>query len=397
MMTASEEIHAPLEQPVPTMTARQRVTIGLPKSHHPSERRFPLTPEGVTILSDRGYEVKMEHGAAESIRYTDARYERCGATLTGRTEALACDIVVSISPLDAADIRGLRRGALLLTLLRPEHQTPQAIAELLRRHVIAIALDLVTDIDGNTPFADILSEIDGRAAMTVAASMLTDAESGKGILLGGVAGIVPCEVTVLGSGIAACAAARAASGAGATVRIFDNNVYSLRRAARQLGPWAITSAMHPNVVGHALQSADVVIVTDMNDRTEPIGADRAAVMKSGVLVFDISAHPGRIFPSLPAVDCCDVNAALREMVAGRRICYVNAGGVVPRTAAMAMTNCLTTMLADFACCDGAANALKLLPGLQRAAYTFLGKAVNPHIAGIAGVRAVDISIFLNLS
>lgn len=396
MLNADSLSHTPLEQPAPVLTSRQRLTIGLPKSTDSGERRFPLTPEGVTILIERGFEIRMEIGAAASIHYDDTRYERCGAVVTTRSEALACDIVISMAPLAAHDIRMLRRGAMLLTMLQPERQSAPAIRELLRRHVIAIALDLVTDRDGNTPFADILSEIDGRAAMTVAASMLTDTENGKGILLGGVAGIVPCEVTVIGSGIAACAASRAASGAGATVRMFDNNVYSLRRAARELGTWVIASAMHPNVLDHALRSADVVIATDVDTNTPPVDSDEVSRMKSGVVVFDISGTPGRMFPSLPLIDSSDTGS-VRNLSSTPRVCYINAGNIVPRTAAMAMTNCLTTMLASLQGCDGTSNALKLLPGLQCAAYTFLGKAVNRKIAEIAGIRPVDINIFLTLS
>lgn len=388
--------HTPLEQPMPVLEAHQSLTIGLPGCQDTGERRFPLTPEGVRILTERGYRVKMEQGAAKTIHYDDARYERGGAIIGTRTEALSSDIVISLAPLSAADICKLRRGAMLLTLLQPERQSAEAIRQLLQRHIIAIALDLVSDSDGNTPFADILSEIDGRTAIAIASSMLADADSGKGILLGGVAGIVPCEVTIIGSGIAACAAARAASGAGATVRMFDSDVYSLRRAARELGPWAITSAMHPNVLDRALRSADVVINTISGKTIERIDSDRVQLMKRGVVIFDLTDNAGKMFPSLPVIDSAE-NRRFRDLSEAPRVCYVNAGSVVPRTAAMAMTNCLTTLLTDLSDCDGTNNAIKLLPGLQRATYTFLGKAVNRRIAEAAGCRAVDISIFISMS
>ena len=143
--------------------------------------------------------------------------------------------------------------AMLLTLLHPSMQDPATIAVLLKRSITAIALDLVEDRRGMTPFADILSEIDGRAAVALASSMLADPTAGKGILLGGVTGIVACETTIIGSGIAACAAARSAAGLGATVRMFDNDVYSLRRAIRELGQQVIGSALHPHVLHNALR------------------------------------------------------------------------------------------------------------------------------------------------
>lgn len=385
----------PLEQPAMTATARRGFTIGLPHCTDPSERRFPLTPEAVQILVERGYTVKIESQAADSIHYTDNQYLKTGAMITSRDEALRCDIVLHLAPLAPADIRRMRRGALLFTLLRLCRQTPESLNELLRCKIIAIAIDLIEDSYGNTSFADILSEIDGRASIATASSLLADSIHGKGILLGGVAGVVPCEVTVIGSGIAACAAARSAAGLGATVRMFDNDVYSLRRATRELGPWIVGSSLHPRVLRNALRTADVVIATNTSTPVE-IDRDDVQVMKRGVVIFDLSSSAG-VFKSLPAIDLADASAVNNGMNATTRVCYVNAGSAVPRTAAMALSDTFLTMLHKIVSCEGVNNALKLLPGLQRAVYTFLGKPVNPDIARIVGIRHVDISIYLTLS
>lgn len=374
----------------------RRFTIGLPSCASLSDRRFPLTPEGVQMLVDSGFAVRMERGAAQRISYTDEAYTRCGAEIVNRADALGCDIVIHLRPLSTADISHIRRGAMLITMLSLHHQQPAAIRALLSRNIIAIAIDLIEDSAGNTPFADIISEINGRAAIAKSAGLLSDS-SGKGILLGGVAGIVPCEVTVFGSGIAACAAARAAAGAGATVRLFDNDVYSLRRALRELGPWAIGSALHPRVVTNALRSADVVINT-LSDSRFVIGSDTIPLMKKGVALFDISSRPGLMFPSITHIDLAAPPVPLPARVPSNLAYMTNADATVPRTVAMALTNAFVTMLTGLVSCEGGVdNALKLLPGLQKAAYTFLGRPVNPAIARIAGVRAIDINIFLNLS
>lgn len=385
----------PLEQPAETATARRRFTIGLPRCASQAERRFPLTPEAVKILTDQGFSVKMEHDGAEVIHYSDNSYCRCGASVTDRDTALGCDIVIHMAPLAVHEIKKLRRGALLLTLLHMDSLQPEQVHALLDRGIVSVAIDLIRDSDGNRPFADILSEIDGRAAIAIASSLLADAIHGKGILLGGIAGIVPCEVTVIGSGIAACAAARSALGAGAMVRMFDNDVYRLRTAVRDLGQQVIGSALHPRVLENALRSADVVIATDVN-RPVTIDSDTIDIMKRGVITFDISTCPGTAFPSLPAIDlaaACPSDNAL----SGRRVCYINAGSAVPRTAAMALSNTFITMLNDLVTCEGVTNALKLTPGLQAATVTFLGKAVNQSVARLVGVRYTDINLFLQLS
>lgn len=386
----------PLEEPVSVATGHRIFSIGLPKSANPGERRFPLTPEAVKMLEERGFAVKMEKDAARSIHYTDEQYSRCGASITDRDETLRCDIVIHLAPLTRQEIKRMRKGALLLTLFQPCRQDRDAIKALLEKSIISIAIDLIEDCRGNTPFADILSEIDGRAALAIASSLLADAEHGKGILLGGIAGIIPCETMIIGSGIAACAAARSAIGAGTVVRIFDNDVYRLRQATRELGPGAVGSALHPRVMRNALRSADVIVYTEI---AEPCVFDSDAVseMKRGVILFDLTHDCGKAFPSLPTVDLASASPVDVSPDGNTRVCYVNAGSAVPRTAAMALSNTFLTMLSDIVTCEGVTNALKLLPGMQKAAYTFLGKAVNPRIAAIAGVRHVDINIYLTLS
>lgn len=394
MKESVENTPIPLEQPLASTMARRTFSIGLPKCKNAGERRFPITPEAAAMLMERGFIVKMENGAADSIHYTDNQYARCGVELSSRDEALRCDIVIHLDPLCPDDIRRLKRGALLLTLLALCRQTKESICELLKRNIIAVALDLVEDSKGNTPFADILAEIDGRAAIATAAALLADPIRGKGILLGGVAGIVPCEVTVIGSDIAACAAARSAFGAGAMVRMFDNDVYRLRQATRELGPGVIGSALHPRVLTNALRTADVVIFTDVAGGMT-VNSDMVADMKRGVLIYDLTANCGKAFPSIPLVDLAIAQPS--SPAEPTRACYINAGSAVPRTAAMALSNTLLTMLSDLMTCEGVTNALKLLPGFQKAAYTFLGKPVNRSIASIAGIRHVDISIYLTLS
>lgn len=386
----------PLTQPECVDTAPRRLTLGLPACDRPGESRFPLTPEGVAMLVERGLTVKIQHDAGKRISYTDNRYARHGARPVSRAEALECDIVIHLAPLVPADAARLRRGALLLTLLHPALQDPHAIAELLRRHVTAMALDLVEDRRGMTPFADILAEIDGRAAVALASSLLADSVRGKGILLGGVTGIVACEAVVIGSGIAACAAARSATGLGATVRMFDNDVYSLRRAIRELGPQVIGSALHPHVLHNALRSADVVVATPVAGHLT-IGADLVAMMKQGVVVMDLCTSPGTVFPSLPTVGLGDRTALEKALSDGRRVCLTNPGEAVGRTAAMALSNTLVTMFDQILPCGSVPGALRVIPGLRRAVYTYMGRVVNPAVARCAGGRSTDINIYLTLS
>lgn len=346
------------------------------------------------MLVNKGFVVKMQAGGAADIHYDDEKYSRAGVNIVQHPEAMQCDIVICLSPLDSIDARLMRRGAMLFTMSDSVTWNPMTLKALLLNGILTVALDLVSDCRANHPFADILAEISGRSAIAVASALLTDSVHGKGILLGGIAGIVPCEVTILGSGIDACAAASSAIGLGAIVRMFDNDVYRLRAALRELGPGVSGSALHPRVLQNALRSADVVVATPLNPPLS-ISGSVAADMKIGVIVFDLfNQHP--TFPSLKQIDLGH-GIPSDQSLDGNRICYTNPANAVPRTAAMAMSNALHTLFNEIFTCDGVNAALMLNEGLQAAALTFMGKAVNPTVASLLGVRHVDIKLLLQFT
>lgn len=407
----------PLEAPVETATRQRRASIGLPKCLNRSEKRFPLTPEAVAALTRHGFSVLFEEGAADSIHYSDAAYLKAGARRVGRLETLQADIVIHLAPLAVADIRLLRRGALLLSLANfTRGNAKEVILELMHRRIINIAIDLIRDDAGNRPFGDILSEINGRSALTLAAAMLADPVNGKGILLGGIAGVIPCEVTIIGSCLAACSAARSALGLGAMVRLFDDDVYRLRTALRQLGGGVIGSSIHPHALENALRSADILVITGEGNQL-PVEGNVDCILKRKVLVFDLSDHPGTALRGLVPVDLgefgqdADLRASayalLNDRMAAsaddpaarplRRPCFVNSGSAVPRTTAMALSDTFISLLNHISSCEGTGAILPLTPGLQEATLTFMGKAVNTEVARLAEVRHTDIRILLSLS
>lgn len=388
--------HIPIPEMQKIQSQHRIFSIGLPKCDNNSEKRFPLTPEAVNILVEKGFTIKMESGAADSIHYPDNSYSRQGAKIVSREESLMCDIVIHLAPLDNKDIKKLRRGALLLTILHIESQTREYVNALIQQGIIAVAIDLIGDEHGNKPFADILSEIDGRSAIAIASSLLADAVNGKGILLGGIAGILPCEITIIGSGIAAVAAARSAMGAGAIVNMFDSDTYRLRAALKELGNQTIGASLHPRAVQKAFITADVVIITDVNHPVK-FNSDIVSTMKKGVITFDLSCNEGTTFPSMPTVNLSAAKSGDNTIDGTTRVCYIHSGSAVPRTAAMALSDTFITMLDEIVTLDGVSNALKLSSGLQDAVFTFLGKVTNRKVAEVARMRAVDIRLLLQFS
>lgn len=378
-------------------TTPRSISIGLPASTLAADHRFPLTPEGAERLVERGFRVLMEEGAATPIHYPDEAYARRGVHICRRSEAIRADVVVSLGRLSPQDASMLKRGALLLGFLNATPADAPTLRILLERSVIALALENICEPGGRRPFADIIQEVAGRAAMSLASSLLADAVQGKGILLGGVAGVVPCEVMIIGSDMAAVAAGSTAIGLGAMVRVFDNNVYALRELLGKLGPGAVGSAIHPKVFESALRSADIVVATDTLTRDGIVDASLADLMKRGVICFDLTMRPGQAFPSLRLINLNEALPGDNPMGGPVRYCYINAGNAVPRTLAMALSNTFVNMLDEILVCDGAPNALRLNASLRKGVYTFLGKCVNEEAARVLGLRAVDIDFLIQYS
>ena len=387
MKIQTDTEHTTLEQPVLEDTLKRRITIGLPSGLSRGERRFPVTPEGASQLIDRHIAVKMERGAGEPIHYPDSAYARVGVEVCVRAETLRADIIISPASLTVAEARTLRRGTLLVTLLHSILFSPLYAKALLSAGVNVMAADLVSK-DGHRPVADILHEIDGCASIAIASALLTDPIHGKGILLGGVTGVVPCEATVLGSGMGAIASAHNALGMGATVRMFDSDMYSLRKASRVLNHVPIASAPHPNVIRSALKSADVVVITPMRAPLT-FDADDISQLKRRVLIFDLTGTPGTTFPGIPVVDLAAASVQSME-ASSSAVCYANVGCRVPRTAAMAMSNILVANIDAVMASHG---TLAEIPAAMRPAMVlFWGKCVNHSCAELLGLRALDINL-----
>lgn len=389
-----------LEQPAAVATRPRRITIGLPANPGHGERRFPLTPEAVrTLVDEHEFVVLIEEGAGHEIHYSDTAYTSNGASITGRKQTLGADIVIACAPLSTADIAAMRRGATLWTTIEPSNFDRETLQQLTARAITTLSLTSITAPGGHKPVADILDEVDGCAAMAVAAGFLADGVHGKGILLGGVTGIVPCEVIVVGGTTAGVAAALRAAGLGATVRLFDNDPCRLRNALTQLDRRAIGSSLHRKVYLKALQSADIVINTLRDSEAAPatVDATDAALLKKGAIVFDFNTRTPGAFPSLKRVDLSPAVEALPQLT--ERLCFVNPGSAVPRTSAMALSNAIVPLLAGLESPQERTfvDEARLNPLLASGIVTIAGKIISRDAATATGLKWTDPALFARYS
>lgn len=382
---------APQEQLLGVMSGNRRLSVGLPAEHNGGEKRFPLTPEGVALLTREGFVVLIERGAGEGIKYSDLHYTEAGAQAVDAAEVFQCDVVLKITPLNGEEAALIRPGVFLLTLLQPQYQSASVVKLLMQKKVTAVAIDRVTDEQGRCLFADILDEIDGRAAIVLASELLSNRSGGKGVLLGGVPGVAASEVLIIGGGLAGRAAARAACGLGALVRVFDNDFYRLRATQLEVSPSVFTSNLHPHVLENAMRSADVVIGTEVPDQGR-LGMNYVEMMKRGALLFDLCMDKGGCFETSSCSEApCN---KVYEQCGVLHYCLSSVSSAVARTASMALSNLLVPLLISLNDPAMLYGHIKLDDRLRNAVYLFGGKLTHKELSIRLGLPYYDMALFM---
>ena len=195
-----------------------------------------LTPASVSVLAANGHRVLLEAGAGVSSKFSDNEYSEAGAKIVySAKEAYEADIVLKVEPPTLEEIESLKPGATLVSALQMGRQTPEFIHALNKKKITALAFEFIEDKVGGFPVVRAMSEIAGSTVITIAAHYLSSATNGKGTILGGITGVPPTQVVILGAGTVGEYAARTALGMGAQVQIFDNQLYKLRRIKHALG------------------------------------------------------------------------------------------------------------------------------------------------------------------
>lgn len=255
------------------------------------ENRICLTPESVQVLVAMGNEFIIQRGAGEGANYSDNEYSDAGAIIVESIEEVyTADIIIKTSSVSVQDAQYMHNRQIVLSSLKLYDIKKEAITEMMQKKVTAFGFDIMKDEDGFYPIVRIMSEIAGNVAIMIAAEYLSKSRDGKGIILGGVTGITPTEIIILGAGTLAEYAARAAIGLGATVKVFDSSTTKLRKLKEKLGQNLFTSVLHEPVIEKALLTADVVIGALRcfdNTNNIVIREEQVSKMKKKVLLLSI--------------------------------------------------------------------------------------------------------------
>lgn len=372
-----------------------RLSIGLPKENTEHETRLGLTPEGVAIVTEEGHSVYVESNAGLPMSYTDMQYSEAGAFIVNTSaEVFNADIVLKISPPTLAEIGLMQDHSSVFSMLQLNHLSAEIIQLLRKKKMNAIAYELIRDEQKTFPVVSSISEIEGSTAIGVAAELMSNERGGKGLLLGGVAGISPTEVLILGAGITGTVAARTALALGAQVKIFDHDISKLRKIQHYLGQQVFTSVIHPAVLFKALSSADAVIgnLRYINGSERfMVSEELVKTMKNGSVIIDLSIDQGGCFETSR---CKTLKNPIYEKHGVIHYCVPNISARVARTTSMALSNIFAPMLLKIANSGSVSSAIAESSGFRNGAYIYEGILVNRLIGDYYGINSNDISLLL---
>jgi alanine dehydrogenase len=385
----------PREELIEKAVSRRQISIGMPHDVHDDEKRIALTPEAVKILTDTGNEVFLEANAGQDAGFPDRDYSDNGAVVVDTQQKVYdCDIVIKIAPFTEKEAGLLKGNQVVISFMNAATMREETLTQLTRKRVTALASERIKDSDGILPVVESMSEISGITSILIASEYLSNTSGGKGVMLGGVTGVTPTEVVIIGANRAGEYAARAALGLGAIVRVFDSSVHRLRNFQNLLGQRLYTSTFHPQVLQKALKSADVLIGALSPDDLRPwfyVTEEMVQGMKRGSVIIDLSVDTGG------CVETTEPRAIKDPIYEKHGVLHYSAWNLpsrVPKTASIALSNVFRPLMQDIADAGGITPMLKFNNGLRNGVYIYNGILTNEMLAQKFGILSKDINLLL---
>jgi alanine dehydrogenase len=392
---AREAAMAPQEQLMEVGRRKKSLSIGIPLEISFQEHRVPLNPSSVAVLVGRDHEVVIERGAGAPAQFQDNDYSEAGARVVDSAEEVyKSDIILKVAPPSHGEIEMLRHRQILISALQLTVQPKDTLRRMMEKRMTAVAWDFIKDQEGIFPIIRAMGEIAGNTSVQVASEYLSADKGGQGLMLGGISGVAPAEVVVIGAGTVGEFATRAALGLGASVKVFDKSIYRLRRLQNDLGCRVWTSVIQPNELLKALRHADVAIgaLRSEQGRTPMVVTDEMVKeMKFGSVIVDVSIDRGGCFETSEVTTHTDPVYKKYGVV---HYCVPNIASRVPRTASTALSNIFGPMLLNMGDVGGFENLIKADIGVRNGVYLYNGTVTSPILAEAFKLPFKDLDILL---
>ncbi|MCE3280002.1 MAG: alanine dehydrogenase [Bacteroidetes bacterium] len=372
-----------------------KLFIGIPKEISFQENRVALVPDAVALLTNNGHRIVVETNAGKMANFQDHDYSEAGAQIVYSPEDVyKADIILKVAPPSPQEIEMMQQKQTLISALQLTVQPEDFLKQLMAKKITAVAFDWIKDQDGIYSVIRSMGEIAGGTSILIAAEYLSNVNNGQGALLGGISGISPTEVVILGAGTVGEFATRAALGLGASVKVFDNSIYKLRRLQSDIGTRIFTSVIQPRVLAKHLRTADVVIgaIRAQNGRTPCVVTETmVSEMKVGSVIIDVSIDQGGCFETSEVTNHSKPVFRKHGVI---HYCVPNIASRVSRTASYALSTIFAPILLNIGEEGGVENMLRRDEGVRNGIYVYNGVLTSHVLGEMFKLPYKDINLFM---
>jgi len=384
-----------LEETLDVKRSGAKLFIGVPKETAFQENRIALIPEAVGVLVNNGHEVVIEHRAGEGSKYSDQDYSEAGERIVyNKEDVFKAPIIIKSAPIVEEDISYLQLNQTIISPIHLSILKKDCIQKMMEKRITALSFENLKDDSGTYPIVRSMSEIAGSAVMLIAGQYLGSANNGKGALLGGISGIPPTKVIIIGAGVVGEFATRTALALGASVKVFDNNVYRLKRLQNNLGVRVWTSVIEPKILAKQLKTCEVAVGALSNDsgRT-PIVVTEEMVsnMRTGSVIIDVSIDRGGCFETSEITTHEKPTFNKHGVI---HYCVPNIASGFARTASHAISNVLMPLLLDAADAGGFDEMVWHHFNMRHGIYLYKGHLTNFYISQRFDLKYTDLNLLI---
>ena len=385
----------PQESMLEVKAQKNQLYIGIPKEVSFQENRIPLTPLSVALLVNNGHTVMLESNAGQAANFSDKDYSEQGALIVHDTRKIyEADIIIKIAPPTPSEIEMMKPGQILISALQISTLKPDCLQALLNKKITALCFEHLQDEGGSLTVVRAMSEIVGATSILIAAEYLSNVFEGKGLMLGGITGVPPTEIVILGAGTVGEYAARTAISLGAEVKVFDPSIYKLRRLQNNIGTRIFTSVVQPIVLEKAITTCDVAIgAMRAEDGRSPciISETTVSKMKRDSVIIDVSIDQGGCFETSEITNHTHPVFRKYDVI---HYCVPNIASRVARTATYALTNIFAPILLDIGEQGGLKNVIWQNAGVRNAVYIYQGHLTSKYIGERFSIPTKDLDLLI---
>lgn len=384
-----------LEETLDIKVRGAQLHIGIPKETAFQENRIALTPEGVSVLVSNGHQVVMETKAGDGSNFTDKDYSEAGAKIVyNKEDVFKAPIIVKSAPVVSEDLPLLQMSQVIVSPIHLSAMKSEYLQFMMEKRITALSYENLKDDSGTYPIVRSMSEIAGSAIMLIAGQYLGSANNGKGVLLGGISGIPPTKVIIIGAGVVGEFATRTALALGASVKVFDNNVYRLKRLQNNLGVRIWTSVIEPKILAKQLKSCEVAVGAMSSEfgRTPiVVTEDMVMNMRRGSVIIDVSIDRGGCFETSEITSHQRPTFVKHDVI---HYCVPNIPSGFARTASQAINNVLMPLLLSISEEGGFEEMVWHNFNLRHGIYMYKGHLTNFYLSQRFDLRYTDLNLLI---